>query len=150
MQSEHLQNIMSTIDDNKEKFSDETYLSLTNDLQKVFKEKHNKLYEITYLSTKFSRRGINHYYSSPKRFTKIIKITSAEVEELKSELRSTSNFAKACCNFVLVGISERLLDTTSNSVIGRVYSEAFDTGEEDDSVEIFINSQIVFTNCRKA
>lgn len=144
-----LQNLMSDVDDIKEKIDDETYLKLTSGLQKLFKEKENKLYELSFITTKFRRLDTNVYNATPNKSNQIIRLSDDEYTELKKELTKTKSFSKCCCNEVLQGIAERLL-TTNTELVGQFMGSDTEDQPFENGMEIMILPRVVILSCKKA
>jgi len=143
-----LSDIMSSVDNIKDKISDDEYLKLTADLKLAFDEKENKLYEITFISLNYSRLDTNIYSVMPSKFSQIIKLTEDEHRELRKLLTKTKNFVKLCCNIVLDGIVDRLIHTEYSELIGQ-----YQTNNQDDmsdtGIEMSIKNNLVITGCKK-
>lgn len=142
-----LENLQETLDDNKQDMSDEVYKSLIEGLHKMYKIKDNGLYEIEYLCSEYSHAETNVYGGTIKKYTKIVKLSNEEYEQLDSELRNSNNFLLGNrFNSKLFNILKKLFgDGNTAEIIGMVNQEDC----YSEQVSIKIKSKVIFTGLRK-
>lgn len=145
-----LQNMMTEVDNVKDKLDDNTYLTLTDGIQKLFLEKENNLYEIIFLTSKFTHVDVNVYIAVPKKYTQIIKMTEEEYTELKKVLSKSKNFAQLCCNMILSGIVERLISRKNIELVGQYHPNDTDDDEPiNNETEMTVLPKVVVVGCKK-
>lgn len=136
---------INLIDDIKGNISDNEYVTITNKLSELFKEKENNLCEISYITTKVTRIDVNNYSIVPIKQKVIMKITKDEFNHLSNKLKNDM-FITACCDIVLVGIYDRIPNfNTKSSIVGRIHDPELD----DDESEVDLYHRIIFTDCVK-
>jgi hypothetical protein len=149
-----LQNVLSSVDENKEKLNNKDYLIITNNLQNLHKLMDSNFYEITFITMEYQRCGFNSLNAIPKRRKSIIRMTNEEYELLKANLEKTNYFVPNCCQPLLEGIKDRL-NLPHFQEFNALYksSSINDTDIIDDLtdpiVEINLYNRVVFLDCVK-
>ena len=158
MDSEHftqlLQRALSSVDDNKEKLSNNDYLIITNNLNNLHKLMSNNFYEVTYITMEYNRCGINSVNSIPKRRKSIIRLSTEEYEHIKTKLIQTSGFLPNCCDAILDGVKDRL-NVPLSQEFNCIYTSASinDSDIVDDltdrTLEVNLYHRVIFLNVIK-
>ena len=146
---ETIQNILTNIDEIKDKLQDNVYLDIVDNLNKLYKEKSNKMYTVTFLTTRFVARNSNSFSSHPEKHKQIILMSDEEYENLQKHLVKTDNFSNiTCCQQELVGFRDRLNYTVKHELLG-IYNHFDDDNNDVTShkTELDIFNQVIVTNC---
>jgi hypothetical protein len=149
-----LQTALSSVDDNKEKLSNNDYLIITNNLNNLHKLMSNNFYEVTYITMEYNRCGINSINSIPKRRKAIIRLSTEEYEYIKTKLIQTSGFLPNCCDAILEGVKDRLNIPLSQE-FNCIYTSASinDSDIVDDltdrTLEVNLYHRVIFLNVIK-
>ena len=143
-----LQKVQGELDGIKDKIDDAQYLSISNNLQKLFKIKENKLYEISFLVNYVKRVDTNEYKNISRKFTQILRLTDAEKTELQKQIR-LKGVATSCCNIVLDSIGDRINVNACSDIVGTLFDEDNDCSYVGDTT-VNIKSVISFLSCKKA
>ena len=117
-------------------------------LQKLFKIKENKLYEISFLVNYVKRVDTNEYKNISRKFTQILRLTDAEKTELQKQIR-LKGVATSCCNIVLDSIGDRINVNACSDIVGTLFDEDNDCSYVGDTT-VNIKSVISFLSCKKA
>jgi hypothetical protein len=149
-----LQTALSSVDDNKEKLSNNDYLIITNNLNNLHKLMSNNFYEVTYITMEYNRCGINSINSIPKRRKAIIRLSTEEYEYIKTKLIQTSGFLPNCCDAILDGVKDRL-NVPLSQEFNCIYTSASinDSDIVDDltdrTLEVNLYHRVIFLNVIK-
>jgi hypothetical protein len=149
-----LQTALSSVDDNKEKLSNNDYLIITNNLNNLHKLMSNNFYEVTYITMEYNRCGINSVNSIPKRRKSIIRLSTEEYEHIKTKLIQTSGFLPNCCDAILEGIRDRLnipLSQEFNCIYNSASINDSDIIDDltDRTLEVNLYHRVIFLNVIK-
>jgi hypothetical protein len=149
-----LQTALSSVDDNKEKLSNNDYLIITNNLNNLHKLMSNNFYEVTYITMEYNRCGVNSINSIPKRRKAIIRLSTEEYEHIKTKLIQTNGFLPNCCDAILEGVKDRLNIPLSQE-FNCIYTSASinDSDIVDDltdrTLEVNLFHRVIFLNVIK-
>ena len=149
-----LQTALSSVDDNKEKLSNNDYLIITNNLNNLHKLMSNNFYEVTYITMEYNRCGVNSINSIPKRRKAIIRLSTEEYEHIKTKLIQTYGFLPNCCDAILEGVKDRLNIPLSQE-FNCIYTSASinDSDIVDDltdrTLEVNLYHRVIFLNVIK-
>ena len=149
-----LQTALSSVDDNKEKLSNNDYLLITNNLNNLHKLMSNNFYEVTYITMEYNRCGVNSINSIPKRRKAIIRLSTEEYEHIKTKLIQTYGFLPNCCDAILEGVKDRLNIPLSQE-FNCIYTSASinDSDIVDDltdrTLEVNLFHRVIFLNVIK-
>jgi len=149
-----LQTALSSVDDNKEKLSNNDYLIITNNLNNLHKLMSNNFYEVTYITMEYNRCGVNSINSIPKRRKAIIRLSTEEYEHIKTKLIQTYGFLPNCCDAILEGVKDRLNIPLSQE-FNCIYTSASinDSDIVDDltdrTLEVNLFHRVIFLNVIK-
>ena len=149
-----LQTALSSVDDNKEKLSNNDYLIITNNLNNLHKLMSNNFYEVTYITMEYNRCGVNSINSIPKRRKAIIRLSTEEYEYIKTKLIQTYGFLPNCCDAILDGVKDRL-NVPLSQEFNCIYTSASinDSDIVDDltdrTLEVNLFHRVIFLNVIK-